>query len=104
MLVRLQCEPWALKLSRTTALIVQFRFGNIDQNLSGISDNSLSFHPGVCREILLYEIVCGQFPSLVNKGSCNIHRGQALDDLNPDNSSATLYKTLGESPESPEWL
>lgn len=72
MLVRAQRASWALRLSPTTALIVQFRFCDIDQNPSGISDQSLSFHPGVCREILLYEIVCRQFPPCVSKGSCNI--------------------------------
>ena len=89
-----------LKLSPTTALVVQFLFGDIDQDLSGISDKSQSFHPRVCREILLYEIVCRQFPPFVRQGSGNIHRGQALDDLNPDNFSATLYMRLGELPES----
>lgn len=101
--MRLQYKSWALKLSHTTALIVQFRFGDINQNLPRISDNSLSFHPGVFRKILLYEIVC-QFPSLVSRGSCNIHRGQAPDDLNPDNFLTTQYKTLGGLPESQESL
>lgn len=89
-----QASVWktAPKISPTTVLI-QFRFGDIDEDFPWISDNTLSFHSRIRSKVFL-SYRC-QFPYHPGKGRFNIRHVQAPGGLNLNSSSTILYKMLG---------